>query len=134
MHQKSFTYGETNAEATKIAAGLLAHGLKQGDRVAILGPNQPEWHVTKWACAKAGLPLVSINPLYTATELEYALNKVNVTCLICPRQIGPLNYHATISKMIPNLDQLDRHNLTLQHIPGFLIFHSYVFGVYLGTH
>ena len=30
-------------EAVTIAAGLLAMGLKQGDRAAILGPNQPEW-------------------------------------------------------------------------------------------
>ena len=46
MHQKSFTFGETNDLATQIAAGLLGLGLQQGDRVAILGPNQPEWYIT----------------------------------------------------------------------------------------
>ena len=54
--------------------------MKQGDAVAIWGPNQPEWLITKWAAAKAGLPLVNINPLYTANELEYAINKVNGKC------------------------------------------------------
>lgn len=46
MHQKSFTFGQTNDVATQMAAGLLGLGLKQGDKVAILGPNQPEWYIT----------------------------------------------------------------------------------------
>jgi hypothetical protein len=41
--------------------------------------------------------------MYTTDELQYAINKVNVKCLICPKSIGPLNYHKTISAMIPNL-------------------------------
>ena len=45
MTGTTFTFGEMHKEAVKIAAGLLAMGLKQGDRVAIIGPNQPEWLV-----------------------------------------------------------------------------------------
>ena len=29
--------------AEKLASGLIATGLKEGDNVAILGPNMPEW-------------------------------------------------------------------------------------------
>ena len=76
MFNKSFTFAEMNAEAERIGAALLSLGLKSGDAVAIWGPNQPEWLVTKWAAAKVNMPLVNINPLYTARELEYALNKV----------------------------------------------------------
>lgn len=32
-------------EAVKVAAGLLALGIEPGDRVAVWGPNQPEWLV-----------------------------------------------------------------------------------------
>ena len=90
----------------------------EGDRVAILGPNLPEWFLTKWACAKVGTPLVSINPLYTAKELEYALAKVNVKCLICPKEIGPLKYNQIIRQMIPNLDELNKNELNIPHLPG----------------
>ena len=65
-----------NAEAERIGAALLSLGLKSGDNIAVWGPNQPEWLITKWAAAKVNMPLVNINPLYTARELEYALNKV----------------------------------------------------------
>ncbi|CBY17807.1 unnamed protein product, partial [Oikopleura dioica] len=38
----------------------------------------------KWACARAGMKMVNINPMYTARELEYALNKVDAKMLVCP--------------------------------------------------
>ena len=48
-----------------LAAGLVAMGLKKGDRVGIWGPNMREWVITQFATAKAGLILVS--PLYKQT-------------------------------------------------------------------
>jgi long-subunit acyl-CoA synthetase (AMP-forming) len=40
---RTFTFGQMHETATKIAAGLLALDVKPGERVAIWGPNQPEW-------------------------------------------------------------------------------------------
>ena len=42
-----------------LATGLLAMGLKRGDRVGMWGPNMKEWVITQFAAAKAGLILVS---------------------------------------------------------------------------
>ena len=42
-----------------MAAGLIAIGLKRGDRLGIWGPNTYEWYLTQMAAAKAGLILVS---------------------------------------------------------------------------
>jgi long-subunit acyl-CoA synthetase (AMP-forming) len=52
MEGKIFTYAEMNATAEKMAAGLLACGLTPGERVAVWGPNQADWLITKWAVAK----------------------------------------------------------------------------------
>ena len=82
MFKRSFTFAEMNAEAEKVGSAFLSLGLVPGDAIAILGPNQPEWLITKWAAAKAGLALVNINPLYTAPELEYALNKEGLKLLL----------------------------------------------------
>ncbi len=59
-----------------MAAGLLALGVKRGDRVGVWGPNIPEWIVVQFAAYRAGVILVSLNPLYRASELEYALKLV----------------------------------------------------------
>ena len=53
----------------------------------------------KWACAKAGIQMVCINPLYTAKELEYAINKVDVKILICPKSVAALDYEKIIGKL-----------------------------------
>ena len=53
-----------------------------GDRIGIWSPNNAEWVITQFAAAKAGLILVTINPAYRLTELEYALNKVGCRALV----------------------------------------------------
>ncbi len=77
-----WTWAELKAKVDAVAAGLLERGLKPGDRVGMWAPNCPEWTITQFATAKAGLILVSINPAYRASELEYALNKVGCVALV----------------------------------------------------
>ena len=64
-HQEiRWTWSELKARVDAVAAGLLAHGLRLGDRVGIWAPNCAEWAVIQFATAKAGLILVNINPAY----------------------------------------------------------------------
>jgi len=117
MEGRQITYQEMNEAAEKIAAGLIAIGIAPGSRVAILGPNQANWVITKWAVAKAGMHLVTLNPLYTASELEYAINKVDIAALICPKEIGPLDYHGTIQQLAPDLTKGTRGALNFSNVP-----------------
>ena len=70
--------------------------------------------------------MVNINPLYTAPELEYALNKVNVKVLICPETIGALDYYSILQDLIPNLEKRDRNNLKVPSLKTLekIIFYS----------
>ncbi|KAL5012155.1 hypothetical protein ScPMuIL_010706 [Solemya velum] len=65
----------TKTVVDSLAAGLLALGLKKGDRVGIWGPNSLQWILTQYATARTGLMLVNINPAYLPNELEYVLSK-----------------------------------------------------------
>src|SRR5438477_4379736 len=69
-----WTYAELKRHVDRVASGLLALGLRPGDCIGIWSPNNAEWTLTQFAAAKAGLILVTINPAYRPTELEYALN------------------------------------------------------------
>ncbi len=80
------TFAGLRHEADRLAIGLIALGLKPGDRVGLWSPNRIEWVLTQYATAKAGLILVNINPGYRAGELEYALNKVECRALITADQ------------------------------------------------
>src|SRR3954463_9769597 len=104
-HQQiRWTYLELKEQVDRFAAGLLALGLKRGDRIGIWSPNNAEWVVTQFATAKAGLILVNINPSYRLHELEYALNKVRCKALITATAFKTSNYIGILRELVPELD------------------------------
>ncbi len=77
-----WTYAEYRREIDRLAGGLLALGIQEGDRVGIWAPNCYEWSLTQFATAKIGAILVCINPAYRVYELEFALNKSGCVALV----------------------------------------------------
>ncbi|MDB5749286.1 MAG: AMP-binding protein, partial [Massilia sp.] len=57
-----WTYTEFDARVSRLAAGLLALGLRPGDRIGIWAQNCAEWVLVQFATARAGLVMVNINP------------------------------------------------------------------------
>ena len=57
-------------------------GLEKGDRVAIQSPNCLAYPVFLFGAAKAGCVIVNINPLYTAPEIEFALQDSGAKLLL----------------------------------------------------
>jgi fatty-acyl-CoA synthase len=104
VHQQvRWTYGELKQRADALAAGLLALGLRPGDRIGIWSPNKAEWALTQFAAAKAGLILVTINPAYRSSELEYTLNKVGVTALVAAERFKTSEYVEMIEALAPEI-------------------------------
>ena len=77
-----WSYQELKRQVDRLATGLLALGIRPGDRVGIWGPNSYEWIMTQFATAKIGAILVNVNPAYRLFELEYVLNKVECKAII----------------------------------------------------
>lgn len=98
-----WTYRELNAKADALAAGLLALGLRRGDRLGIWSPNNAEWTLTQFATAKIGVILVNINPAYRLSELEYTLNKVGVSALVTPERFKTSEYVAMVEELAPEI-------------------------------
>ena len=87
------------SEVGLAARGLLARGVRKGDRVGIWAPNRYEWVVTQYATARIGAILVTINPAYKAAELEYALNKTGVSLLVLARGFRQADYVAMVGEV-----------------------------------
>lgn len=113
-----WTYAEFKRAVDRVAAGLVALGLKPGERIGIWSQNNAEWVVTQFATAKAGLILVNINPAYRLHELEYAINKVGCAALILSPSFKSSDYLGMMAKLAPELEQAaaDRP-LSLQRLP-----------------
>ena len=102
-HEVRLTYAEFAAAVDRLATGLLDLGIARGDRVGIWAPNRPEWVLTQFATARIGAILVNVNPAYRAGELEYALRRVGIRCLILADRFKSSNYVNMIQHVAPEL-------------------------------
>jgi len=58
-------------DANSIGKGLVALGVKPGDRVAIVSPNRPEWVLSDYACQHIGAISVPLYPTITAEDYAF---------------------------------------------------------------
>ncbi len=82
--RRRLTYGELDALANRLARGLIARGIRRGDRVAVFLPNSVEAVVSIFATLKAGAAFVMINPLTKAGKLAYVLKNSRAVAIILP--------------------------------------------------
>jgi fatty-acyl-CoA synthase len=118
-HQRiRWTWAGLAQRADNLAAGLLALGLEPGERIGIWAPNCAEWALTQFAAAKAGLILVTINPAYRLSELEYTLNKVGVRALICAESYKTSDYAGMVEALAPELPDAFPGALAAARLPS----------------
>jgi long-chain acyl-CoA synthetase len=68
------------AERVRVTAGYLtAHGVRPGDRVALILPNVPAFPILCYAALHVGAAVVPMNPLLTEREIGYYLDDAGVT-------------------------------------------------------
>jgi long-chain acyl-CoA synthetase len=72
--RRTMTWAEFDRRVNAVAAGLSAHGLLAGHRVAICGTNSIEFVVAYFATLRAGYVAVPINPESTISELRRMIN------------------------------------------------------------
>ena len=92
---KDISFAQTNEESLALAAYLQSLGLVQGDRIAIMMPNVPQYPVAVAAILRAGFVVVNVNPLYTARELEHQLKDSGAKAIVIIE-----NFAATLEKCI----------------------------------
>lgn len=98
------SYAQVDREVDHLARGLLAAGLRPGDRIGIWAPNCAEWYLTMFAAARAGLVLVNVNPAYRTSELEFALRHVGARALVYSANFRSSDYVGMLRSLIPELD------------------------------
>ena len=67
------TYAQLDDQIRRLAGGLVEHGLRPGDVVALMAPNIPEYAVVFHAVVFAGCAITTINGTYTEREVHHQL-------------------------------------------------------------
>ncbi|MCA1755972.1 MAG: long-chain fatty acid--CoA ligase [Bacteroidales bacterium] len=86
-------------EVNLVSYGLLAMGLKRGDRVATITGNRPEWNLVDMALAQAGMIHVPVYPTIGTEEYDYILRHSDVKVIFISN--GPI--YKKIAEVVPSI-------------------------------
>jgi fatty-acyl-CoA synthase len=103
-----YTYAEFNEAVDALASGMLAAGLRKGDRIGVWSDNRAEWALVQYATAKLGVILVNINPAYRVSELEYALGQSGCRWIVATQESRGSDFVEMVSQVRPRLSGLER--------------------------
>jgi long-chain acyl-CoA synthetase len=81
-----YTFAEAWRRASAIGRVLVGKGVRPGDRVAISMRNYPEWMLTFCAVTSIGGVVVAMNSLWTADEMEYALDLTAAAVIVVDQE------------------------------------------------
>ena len=79
----SISYPELGSKASEIARGLIAIGVRPGDRVAIFAETSPQWTLADFGSLCAGAVVVPIYHTSSADECAYVLRDSGSSVVFC---------------------------------------------------
>ena len=82
------SYLDLDKNSNRTANGLLAHGLKKGDRIAFLGKNSPVYFELIAAAAKSQTVVTPINWRLAGPELVYVLNDCQAKLIFADAELS----------------------------------------------
>ncbi|MCW2776813.1 MAG: AMP-dependent synthetase and ligase, partial [Frankiales bacterium] len=105
---RRWTWAELDAAVDDLARSLLAAGLRQGDRVGIWAPNSADWTLTQFATARIGVVLVTVNPAYRTSELQFVLRQSGCRWLVAAPSFKTSDYRAMVAEVRDECPALER--------------------------
>jgi fatty-acyl-CoA synthase len=100
---RRLTYAEADAEACRLANALVAAGLGEGDRFAILSKNCIEYLLIYYGASKAGIVPVPLNFRLAPPEWSYIVNDSEARLLIARGEFVP-----AIANLRSDLPKIER--------------------------
>ncbi len=76
---QQYTYRELLRSVASVARSLSENGIDQGDRVALLSENRPEWMIAYLAVVSCGAVIVPLDAQLTEKEVAVLLCELRGT-------------------------------------------------------
>lgn len=112
------TWYEFGAEVDRLACGLMALGVKRGEKIALWATNVPHWIPLMFASAKIGAILLPLNTNYKTAEIDFALGQSEAENLFLIDGFRDTDYVKTIFDLIPELKIQPRGSLKSAKYPS----------------
>lgn len=111
------TWYEFGEEVDRLARGLMAMGVKHGEKIALWATNVPHWIVLMFAAAKIGAILLPLNINYKTSEIDFALKQSDSENLFIISGYRDTDYVQIINDLIPELKVQPRGELKSEKYP-----------------
>lgn len=87
--ERTLSYGELDQLADRAAAGLAKLGVRRGDRVALVLPNDASAAIAIYGTLRAGAAFCPLNPTVKRDRLAYVLDDCDVAAVVCDEKQTP---------------------------------------------
>ncbi|MDP6872901.1 MAG: AMP-binding protein [Alphaproteobacteria bacterium] len=114
---QSETFAELAQKADRLARGLIAAGVRPGDRVGVWLNNCPEWQHLVFAIARIGATQVPINTRFRTADTAYIVGQAECSTLITHDISGPIDYWAMVRDMVPDHQRRDDGAINAENFP-----------------
>jgi len=111
------TWREFVQTVDDLAKGLMALGIRKGEKVAIWATNVPYWVAVQFATAKIGAILITVNTSYREHEVRYLLTQSECENLFIIDGFRDHDFIQTLYAVAPELRTRTRENMKTATLP-----------------
>lgn len=90
FYGSTLSFSELDMLSDRFVALLRQNGVQRGDRVAVMLPNCPQFHIVFYGILKLGAVHVPVNPMFKQQELLYELNDAGAGTVVVLDQLADL--------------------------------------------
>jgi acyl-CoA synthetase (AMP-forming)/AMP-acid ligase II len=116
FQEQRYTYREFQQAVDSFAKTLIALGLCREDKLGLLLPDWPEYSIALYACAKLGVIVSPMNPIYRKMEALTVLNHLEAKALVIPEEWRDFRFVDLLQEIRPEIPSL-QHIIVKGH-PG----------------
>ena len=114
---KKQSWREFSETVEKLGRGLLALGIKPGEKIALWATNVPYWVAMLFAAARIGAVLLAVNTNYRDHELKYLISQSECENFVCLDSFLDYDYIAALDRLIPDLSEQPEGNVRSAAFP-----------------
>lgn len=111
------TWREFSDTVDRVAKGLMALGVKKGDKVAVWATNVPHWVTLQFAVARIGAIMITVNINYKISEIEYILKQSEAENIFIIDGYRDTDYMSILYELVPELKIQPRDKLRSEKFP-----------------
>ena len=108
FEEMSWNFQEVDVLADRVARGLIALGVRSGDRVALWMSNRPEWVMAQFGASRMGAVLVPVNTRLRHDDLAHTLRDAGARVVVTQGDTEEFSYRQVIESVRDDCPSLER--------------------------